>query len=180
MPVILLPRWTAQASGSTNLWQMALRAGVEVALSLVELRGFEPLTPCMPLMCGWFTSPCTTSPTHATEQVKRRCRGLGRGATPGYAKRSFWQIPGKDPSHGRLPFPLGTPQGTGCTFRRTAPASTRPALTDTVRRRSLALVRPESPCYGRITSRWDRFPFGGTQGRSAGCSVRGSWQGGCC
>jgi hypothetical protein len=31
-----------------NLWQMALRAGVEVALCLVELRGFEPLTPCMP------------------------------------------------------------------------------------------------------------------------------------
>ena len=31
-----------------NLWQMVLRAGVEVALCLVELRGFEPLTPCMP------------------------------------------------------------------------------------------------------------------------------------
>jgi hypothetical protein len=31
-----------------NLWQMALRAGVEVALCLVELRGFEPLTSCMP------------------------------------------------------------------------------------------------------------------------------------
>jgi hypothetical protein len=31
-----------------NLWQMTLRGGVEVALCLVELRGFEPLTPCMP------------------------------------------------------------------------------------------------------------------------------------
>ena len=31
-----------------NLWQMALRAEVEDALCLVELRGFEPLTPCMP------------------------------------------------------------------------------------------------------------------------------------
>jgi len=38
--------------------------------TVVELRGFEPLTPCMPLMCGWFTSQRTTSPTHATEQVK--------------------------------------------------------------------------------------------------------------
>jgi hypothetical protein len=27
---------------------MTLRAGVEDALCLVELRGFEPLTPCMP------------------------------------------------------------------------------------------------------------------------------------
>jgi hypothetical protein len=32
-----------------NLWQMALRAEGEDALCLVELRGFEPLTPCMPL-----------------------------------------------------------------------------------------------------------------------------------
>jgi hypothetical protein len=31
-----------------NLWQMALRAEGEDALCLVELRGFEPLTPCMP------------------------------------------------------------------------------------------------------------------------------------
>jgi hypothetical protein len=37
---------------------------------VVELRGFEPLTPCMPLMRGRFTSPCSASPTHATEQVK--------------------------------------------------------------------------------------------------------------
>jgi len=31
-----------------NLWQMVLRAEGEDALCLVELRGFEPLTPCMP------------------------------------------------------------------------------------------------------------------------------------
>ena len=41
---------------------------------VVELRGFEPLTPCMPLMLGWFTSPCTTSRTHATEQGKGAAR----------------------------------------------------------------------------------------------------------
>src|SRR5829696_4060503 len=29
----------------------------------------------MPLMCGWFTSPCTTSPTHATEQLKGAAEG---------------------------------------------------------------------------------------------------------
>jgi hypothetical protein len=42
---------------------------------VVELRGFEPLTPCMPLMCGWFTSPCATSPTHATGQVNGAAEG---------------------------------------------------------------------------------------------------------
>ena len=31
----------------TYLWQMALRAAAGDALCLVELRGFEPLTPCM-------------------------------------------------------------------------------------------------------------------------------------
>src|SRR4030095_11276951 len=36
---------------------MALRAGVEVALCLVELRGFEPLPPCMP--CS--VAPCRRS-----------------------------------------------------------------------------------------------------------------------
>jgi hypothetical protein len=51
-------RSTQRVSGShgqrflANLWQMALRAGVEVALCLVELRGFEPLTPCMPCKCS--------------------------------------------------------------------------------------------------------------------------------
>ena len=41
----------------------------------VELRGFEPLTPCMPSMRGWFTSPCATSATHATERVKGAAEG---------------------------------------------------------------------------------------------------------
>jgi hypothetical protein len=39
-----------------NLWQMAFRASVEVALCLVELRGFEPLTPCMPLTSQAFAA----------------------------------------------------------------------------------------------------------------------------
>jgi len=41
----------------------------------VELRGFEPLTPCMPLMCGWFRSPCAASSTHATEHVTGAAEG---------------------------------------------------------------------------------------------------------
>jgi hypothetical protein len=43
--------------------------------TVVELRGFEPLTPCMPSMRGWFMSPCITSPTHATEQMKGAAEG---------------------------------------------------------------------------------------------------------
>jgi hypothetical protein len=54
---------------------MALSGSAADALCLVELRGFEPLTPCMPLMCEWFTLPCITSPTHATEQVKGAAEG---------------------------------------------------------------------------------------------------------
>jgi hypothetical protein len=53
---------------------------------VVELRGFEPLTPCMPLMLREFTSPCTTSPTHATEQVRGAAERLGVGR--GEATRS--------------------------------------------------------------------------------------------
>jgi hypothetical protein len=37
--------------------------------------GFGPLTPCMPLMLGEFMSPCTTSTTHAIEQVKGAAEG---------------------------------------------------------------------------------------------------------
>jgi hypothetical protein len=46
-----------------------------------ELSGFEPLTPCMPLMCEWFTSHRTTSPTHTTAQVRGAAEGwvVGRG-----------------------------------------------------------------------------------------------------
>jgi hypothetical protein len=44
-----------------NLWQMALRARVEDALCLVELRGFEPLTPCMPCHPHPFTTPFAAS-----------------------------------------------------------------------------------------------------------------------
>jgi hypothetical protein len=45
------------------------------ACVVVELRGFEPLTPCMPLMLGYLTSLCATSPTHATEPVKGAAEG---------------------------------------------------------------------------------------------------------
>jgi len=50
---------------------------VTCGVVVVELRGFEPLTPCMPLMRGWFTSPCTTSPTHVN-----RLFVMKRGAVP--------------------------------------------------------------------------------------------------
>jgi hypothetical protein len=36
---------------------------------VVELRGFEPLTPCMPSMLGWFTTPDDTFRAHTITQV---------------------------------------------------------------------------------------------------------------
>ena len=44
-----------------NLWQAALNGSPADALCLVELRGFEPLTPCMPL-----TSPPLAIPHLST------------------------------------------------------------------------------------------------------------------
>jgi hypothetical protein len=44
-------------------------------ITRVELRGFEPLTPCMPLMLGWFTMPCRTSRAHTTALVSGAVEG---------------------------------------------------------------------------------------------------------
>ena len=62
----------------------------------MELRGFEPLTPCMPLMRGWFTTPCTTSPTYATEQVKGAAEGcvVGGEVACGVVSGKFLARPG--------------------------------------------------------------------------------------
>jgi hypothetical protein len=46
---------------------------------VVELRGFEPLTPCMPSMCGGFTTPCRTSRPHTTAQVRGAVEGWVMG-----------------------------------------------------------------------------------------------------
>jgi hypothetical protein len=69
----------ARSETLANLWQMTLRAEVEDALCLVELRGFEPLTPCMPSR-----NPSRSAPTkpyiagHSTEVVLVT-RGVSRG-----------------------------------------------------------------------------------------------------
>jgi hypothetical protein len=67
--------WRSEASFLANLWQTALRAKLGDALRLVELRGFEPLTPCMPSMRGWFTKPCRTPCPHTTAQVAGAAEG---------------------------------------------------------------------------------------------------------
>ena len=51
------------------------RKGGGDLLLVVELRGFEPLTPCMPLMRGWFTTPCNTSRIHITAQLRDAAEG---------------------------------------------------------------------------------------------------------
>jgi hypothetical protein len=42
----------AMSETLATLWQASLRGSPGVALCLVELRGFEPLTPCMPCKCS--------------------------------------------------------------------------------------------------------------------------------
>src|SRR5215211_8805326 len=80
---------------------------------------------------------------------------------------------------GRLPFPLGTPPRH---WMHVPPDGSTSTLSSPDLRREAPLI---GPCLTRITllrsrsSCWDRFPLGGTQGRSAECSVRGSWQVGC-
>ena len=49
--------WRLPAALLVNLWQMTLRAEGGDALCLVELRGFEPLTPCMPCSFGPLSHP---------------------------------------------------------------------------------------------------------------------------
>jgi hypothetical protein len=40
-----------------------------VSLCVEPPAGIEPATPSLPWMLGWFTTPCSTSPTNATAQV---------------------------------------------------------------------------------------------------------------
>ena len=72
-----------------NLWQLALRAGVKVALCLVELRGLNPLTPCMPY----------TACLHG-----RRCSGAlallkARSRRPAWNRRCPLLSPTSSPRH---------------------------------------------------------------------------------
>jgi hypothetical protein len=53
---------------------MALRAEVDVALCLVELRGFEPLTPCMPLTSQPLAPQHTATRSHTSLLLSRRIR----------------------------------------------------------------------------------------------------------
>ena len=46
-------------------------------LTWVELRGFEPLTPCMPSMRERFASPCNASRVHITAQVRSAVEDQG-------------------------------------------------------------------------------------------------------
>jgi hypothetical protein len=77
-----------------NLWQMALRAEGEDALCLVELRGFEPLTPCMPLTSQPLapqhaSTRCLISMLLSTQIAMKR-----HGAGCGDMRFGCWQIAG--------------------------------------------------------------------------------------
>jgi hypothetical protein len=55
-----------------DCWQTTLRSGVQDALCLVELRGFEPLTPCMP----------SRDPRHSAHHEPLRGRPLQQSRRP--------------------------------------------------------------------------------------------------
>jgi hypothetical protein len=58
----------------------------------VELRGFEPLTPCMPCRPHQFTTPCVALPSTASALVMEfagRRAVVGREATCGIAADSL-------------------------------------------------------------------------------------------
>jgi integrase-like protein len=77
-----------------NLWQMALRARGEDALCLVELRGFEPLTPCMPLTSQPLTTQRVPARCLSSALVSRRMAWKRHGAGCGDMRFGCWQIAG--------------------------------------------------------------------------------------
>jgi hypothetical protein len=83
---IPLRRWSAATApdGDSPAFPL-VRAWVEPPA------GIEPATPSLPSMRGWFTSPCTTSPTHATEQVK----GAAEGCAVGWGEVACGAVSGK-------------------------------------------------------------------------------------
>jgi hypothetical protein len=77
--VLRTPKWTEPVNTQSdltvacseilaNLWQTTLSGGPVDALCLVELRGFEPLTPCMP----------SRDPRHSTHHEPLRSKLLQR------------------------------------------------------------------------------------------------------
>jgi hypothetical protein len=65
------------ASRERHLWQTTLSVRAAVALCLVELRGFEPLTPCMPCHPHPFTRPSAASLRNASALLRKPA---GQGA----------------------------------------------------------------------------------------------------
>jgi hypothetical protein len=86
--------WRTRTAFSGESLAMALRAGVRDVLCLVELRGFEPLTPCMPLT----SQPL--APQHASTRCLRsvllsaQIATKRRGAGCGDVRLGCWQIAG--------------------------------------------------------------------------------------
>jgi len=84
-----------------DCWQTTLRAGAGDAKCLVELRGFEPLTPCMPLASQPLTTQLAPTPNLPSALVSREMASKRCGANCGDARLGCWRIAGRIAQHHR-------------------------------------------------------------------------------
>lgn len=66
----------------------------------VELRGFEPLTPCMPLTSQPFTHHYTATCSRVSALLSTRMASRSHSATCGDVRLSCWRIAGRSGTEG--------------------------------------------------------------------------------
>ena len=84
---------------------MALSKSAADALCLVELRGFEPLTPCMPLTSRPLTHHHTPTCSRTSAQLRRRAGSRSHSAACGVVRLSCWRIAGRSGPEGSTSSP---------------------------------------------------------------------------
>ena len=166
-----------------RLWHTTLRAEVEDALCLVELRGFEPLTPCMPLMLGWFTTPCNTSRVHITAQVRNAAEGWVVGRREVTCSAVSGKSLARDPtwSFERRPRTWECPGRTAPAVRCCPPGSARPRPRGMWRgclhrcRAPRCLILKARPPRRRWPTDWLYSPTATSPSRRPGWPARSGW-----
>jgi hypothetical protein len=142
------------------------------ALCLVELRGYEPLTPCMPSMLGWFATPRSTLRPDTFTEV----RGAAGEGVVGDGEATCVAVSGKflarradraAPAQRAAALKMGYPRDLG-RHRRTYDSSPLPRAASTV----LAELGGHRLCGWAVTSQ----PRRGSRRRGNRRRRRGSRQ----